>query len=76
MATLAENARTRSGVAVGDDLDRVRDQYTRVTCGEQIAGEASFGGGTPKYRWCRTVVAGVHVFFGGDPIASITLTSF
>jgi hypothetical protein len=76
MATLAENARTRAGVAVGDDLDRVREHYKAVTCGEQIAGEGSFGGETPQYRWCRTVVAGVHVFFGGDPIASITLTPF
>jgi len=76
MATLAKNARTRAGVAVGDDLDRVREQYKGVTCGEQIAGEPLLGGQVPTYHWCRTVVAGAHVFFGGDPIASITLTLF
>jgi hypothetical protein len=76
MATLLENARTRAGVEVGDRLDRVRKRYKRVTCGEQSAGEPSFGGQIPKYRWCRTDVAGVRVFFGGDPIASITLTLY
>ena len=76
MATLAENARTRAGVAVGDDLDRVRERYGRVTCGEGPAGEPILGGAVPTYHWCRTVVGGVRVFFGGDPIASITLTIF
>lgn len=76
MATLAENARTRAGVAVGDDLSRVRERYGRVTCGEKAAGEPTLGGAVPTYHWCRTVVGRVHVFFGGDPIASITLTRF
>jgi hypothetical protein len=76
MATLAEGARTRAGVAVGDDLGRVRERYERVTCGEQVSGEPLLGGEPPKYRWCRTVVAGVRVFFGGDPVESITLTHY
>lgn len=74
MVTLAGSARTRAGVAVGDDLDRVRERYRRVTCGDASAGEPVLGGAAPTYHWCRTVVDGVHVFFGGDPIASITLT--
>ena len=76
MATLAEGARTRAGVAVGDELTRVRQRYKRVNCGEQGVGKPVFGGELPTYRWCRTVVAGVRVFFGGDPIESITLTRY
>jgi len=76
MATLAEGARTRAGVAVGDELTRVRQRYKRVNCGEQGVGRPVFGGELPTYRWCRTVVAGVRVFFGGDPIESITLTRY
>jgi hypothetical protein len=46
-----------------------------VPCGKAIAGEAVFGE-SPSYRWCRALVGGVRVFFGGDPIESITLTSY
>jgi hypothetical protein len=74
IATLAKGASTRAGVSVGDELDRVRQRYKDVTCGEQIAGEAPDQ--LPKYRWCRTVVGRVRVFFGGDPIESITLTRY
>jgi hypothetical protein len=76
MATLADGARTRAGVAVGDELDRVRERYERVTCDEQVAGEPFFGGEPPKYRWSRTAVTRVRVFFGGDPIESITLAHY
>ena len=76
MASLTDGARTRAGVAVGDELDRVRERYQRVTCGEQGFGEPVRGGERPTYRWCRTVVAGVRIFFGGDPIESITLTRY
>ncbi len=74
MATLAEGAETRAGVGVGDPLARVREKYTDVRCGEAVAGEPLFGGETPKYPWCRTKVGKVSVFFGEDPIESITLT--
>ena len=73
MVTLAEGARTRGGVAIGDDLERVRERYKRVECGEAVGGEGAFGE-APKYQWCR-VVGDVHVFFGDDPIESITLSS-
>lgn len=75
MATLESRARTRAGVGIGDDLDRVRDRYDRVDCGESVAGEAIVGE-TPMYPWCRAIVGDVRVFFGEDPIESITLTSY
>lgn len=74
MASLAEGARTRAGVGVGDDLALVRDRYDRVTCGDAVVGEAPFGGETPMYAWCRAYVGDIRVFFGADPIHSITLT--
>jgi hypothetical protein len=73
MITLAEGARTRAGVGIGDDLERVREAYDRVDCGEAVGGEPVFGGDTPMYPWCR-VLGDIHVFFGEDPIDSITLS--
>ena len=75
MATLERGARTREGVGIGDELERVRERYDRVDCGESVAGEALFGD-TPMYPWCRALVGNVRVFFGEDPIESITLTSY
>jgi hypothetical protein len=75
MATLDRGARTRAGVGVGDELDLVRERYDRVECGEAIAGEALFGE-SPTYPWCRALVGDVRVHFGGDPIESITMTSY
>jgi hypothetical protein len=74
MAILADGARTRAGVGVGDELDRVRQRYDRVDCGEAIAGEPLFGDDYPTYTWCRAIVGDIRVFFGDDPIASVTLT--
>lgn len=75
MVTLESGARTREGVGVGDELARVRERYDRVDCGESVAGEGLFGE-TPMYPWCRAIVGDVRVFFGEDPIESITLTSY
>jgi hypothetical protein len=66
MATLADGARTRAGVAIGDELARVRELYDRVDCGKAATGNGS-------YPWCR-VLGDIHVFFGEDPIDSITLS--
>ena len=74
MATLADGARTRAGIGVGDSLEQVRDRYDRVDCGEAIAGEPLFGDDSPTYPWCRAIVGNVRVFFGEDPIESVTLT--
>ena len=76
MATLEKGARTRAGVGIGDELERVRERYDRVQCGEAVAGEPLFGGEAPMYRWCRALVDEVRVHFGGDPIESITMTSY
>ena len=76
MASLAEGARTRAGVGVGDELRLVRERYDRVVCGEAITGEDLFGGELPMYPWCRALVRdGIRVFFGEDPIHSITITT-
>jgi hypothetical protein len=67
-------ATTRAGIAVGDRLARVRQRHDDVRCGEAPAGEAIFGGEDPTYPWCEVGVGRVQVFFGDDPIESITLT--
>lgn len=74
MATLAEGASTRAGVGVGDDLDDARDAYDTLECGRASAGESLVPGFEPTYEWCRTRVGRVQLFFGGDPIESITLS--
>jgi hypothetical protein len=76
MAILADGARTRAGVGIGDELDNVGERYRRVDCGEAIAGEPLFGDDYPTYEWCRAIVGDIRVFFGGDPIESVTLTSY
>ena len=68
-----EGAKTSRGVAIGDDLDEVRRTYDAVRCGEAPAGETLFGG-TSTYPWCRARVGRNAVFFGDDPVASITVT--
>ena len=70
MATLERGARTGSGVGVGDELALVRSRYRSVSCGEFDNGEGH------TYPWCRALVGDVRVFFGDDPVASITLTSY
>ncbi|CAN5685599.1 hypothetical protein BH20ACT14_BH20ACT14_16510 [soil metagenome] len=75
MATFEKGARTRASVGVGDELALVRERYDRVECGAAVAGEALIGE-SPTYRWCKTRVGEVRIFLGGDPIESITLTSY
>jgi hypothetical protein len=72
LMTTAEGAATRAGVAVGEPLERAREAYEAVRCGESPAGEALLGE-SPTYPWCRTAVGAGEVFFGGDPIESVTL---
>ena len=74
LVTTNEGDETRRGVKVGDALGRVRERYERVKCGKSVAGEPLFGDEVPMYRWCRTRVGDVDVFFGDDPIEAITLT--
>jgi hypothetical protein len=77
MATLEGGARTHAGVGIGDELALVRERYDRVRCGQAVAGESLLGGEQPTYPWCRALVGDTtRVFFGEDPIESITLTSY
>ena len=76
MTTLEKGARTRAGVGIGDELALVRERYDRVQCGEAVAGESLLGGKPPTYPWCRALAGDTRVFFGDDPIESITLTSY
>jgi hypothetical protein len=69
MATLAKGPKTDAGVAVGDPLAKVATSYKHIDCGQVPRGEA------PAYDWCRATLPHVRVFFGGDPIRSITLTT-
>ena len=59
---------------VGDPLDLVRENYEHVRCGKAVAGEAVSGGDPSTYAWCRMRLDSVEVFFGDDPIESVTLT--
>ena len=69
----AEGAHTRRGVAIGDDLDAARKRY-ELRCID-VAGGESLGGGQEYYPSCRATVGGIRVWFGRDPIRSITLLS-
>ena len=65
-------ARTRRGLAIGDDLARSRRLYD-VGCGQGIAGER-IGGGSLTYPTCRGTIDGrIRIWFGEDPIRSIAI---
>jgi hypothetical protein len=76
MSTLEHGARTREGIGVGDALELVRELYGRTECGEAVAGEPLFGGDPPTYPWCRAIAGDTRVFFGGNPVTSITMTRY
>jgi hypothetical protein len=65
----APGSRTERGVAIGDDLSAARRAYPELRCG--TANEGS------EYRTYPACAARVEpdrwVWFGGDPIANITL---
>ncbi len=59
-------AETASGLATGDELDRVRDVYPRARCGEAPRGE--YG----HYPACVVRLGPRRiVWFGGDPVSTI-----
>ncbi len=68
MATAAKGSTTKAGVGVGDPLADVATSFKHIDCGQTGGGEQ------PPYNWCRATLPKVKVFFGGDPIRSITLT--
>jgi hypothetical protein len=69
-----KGAHTRRRVHVGDRLRSARQAYrlrcTRVTAGEKLPG------GSETYPSCRTTTERrVRIWFGDDPIRSVTLLS-
>jgi hypothetical protein len=68
LKTVARGAFTERGVGIGDRLANARRAYPRAGCGRFSNGEGN------AFRWCRARVGLNAVFFGGDPIASITVT--
>jgi len=62
-------ARTERGVAIGDDTDRARARYPRLTCGQAPFEGGSYpycGGRIAKHRW---------LWFGRNPVRSITVAA-
>jgi hypothetical protein len=68
MATAARGSTTKAGVGVGDPLADVATSFKHIDCGQTAGGEP------PSYNWCRATLPKLRVFFGGDPVRSITLT--
>ena len=67
-----DRARTRRGVAIGDPLVRAREVY-RADCRlEPTRGEA----GRISPRCQARVAPGLHLYFGGDPIGVIAVSSW
>jgi hypothetical protein len=65
----AAGARTSRGVAIGDSLQDIRQRYSGFECGVKNADNEYVdvpycGGRVGRAR---------HIWFGGDPVASITL---
>ena len=69
MATVAKGSTTRADVGIGDPLAKVSTAFKHIDCGQAGGGES------PSYDWCRATLGKTKVFFGGDPIRSITLTT-
>jgi len=67
--TVAPDARTRAGVAIGDASDRVTERYPHARC--KTANENTEYATFPL---CEVQPRpGVHLYFGGDPVKSIWL---
>jgi hypothetical protein len=70
----ADGAETTRGVQIGDDLDAARRAYD-LHCVD-VAGGESLLGGQEFYPSCRTTIGRrTYVWFGRDPIRSITVLS-
>ncbi len=63
------DATTRDGLAMGDDLQSAKARYPGLRCGS-VTRESG-----RQYPACAgQVSSGVWVWFGGDPIANITVS--
>ena len=66
----ADDAETGRGAGVGDNLAVVRREYPRLDCGTAALADGS------TFPYCAGDIAPRrHVWFGGDPIRSITVAS-
>jgi hypothetical protein len=73
----AEEAETTRGVGVGDSLDDAREAFPGLKCGDAAGGEALLPFQDSTYPFCRAVLGPKRfLWFGKDPIASITLTDY
>jgi hypothetical protein len=69
-----DSAQTARGVAIGDELDEARATYD-LRCIDVAGGESPFGG-VSTYPSCSTTIGGrIRIWFGQDPVRSITLLS-
>ena len=68
LKTVAAGATTQRDVNIGEPLSTARREYRQARCGRYLGGEES------AFEWCSARVGLNSVFFGGDPIASITVT--
>jgi hypothetical protein len=67
-------ATTSRGVSIGDRMDVARGEY-QLECRE-VAGGESLLGGQEFYPSCSArLMRGIRIWFGRDPIRSITLVS-
>jgi hypothetical protein len=71
----ASDARMTSGLGVGDELEKAQRLYADLTCGKAPSGDIG------HYPYCAGVIAStrsgprLHVWFGEDPVASITVST-
>lgn len=71
----AEDARTTHGLGVGDKLQKAQSLYAGLTCAEAPSGDIG------HYPYCAGAIASqrsgarLHVWFGEDPVASITIST-
>jgi hypothetical protein len=63
-------SRTASGIRIGDDLESVRERHPGFRCGVRNRNSEY-----APYPFCEGRVGDTHVWFGQDPIRSITLST-
>jgi hypothetical protein len=75
MMLTGPTVRTGRGVGIGDTIDEVRRRYHAVQCADVAGGESPLRG-VKTYPSCQARIAPRRfVFFGGDPVRSITFYS-
>jgi hypothetical protein len=70
ISVFASKVRTLRGVRVGDRLRAVRRRYSVVCWPPQILGDI----GSVDAR-CETAGNGSHLYFGGDPISVLVIST-